>query len=68
MTIEGIFYKNDIRIVLKAGPLKVIQIKSKLAARNIKLDETQILDALNAMIRSRVVVRTDGRFALVIFS
>jgi predicted transcriptional regulator len=68
MTIDGNFYRNDIRTVLKQGPLKVSQIKSKLDARNIKLDETQILDALNAMIRSRIVVRTDGKFGLVTFS
>ena len=68
MTIDGNFYRNDIRTVLKAGPMKVAQIKSKLAARNIKLDETQILDALNAMIRSRIVARTEGKFALVTFS
>lgn len=68
MTIDGNFYRNDIRLVLKAGPMKVAQIKAKLVARNVKLDETQILDALNAMIRSRIVVRTDGKFALVTFS
>ena len=68
MTIDGNFYRNDIRTVLKQGPLKVVQIKSKLEARNIKLDETQILQALEGMIKSRIVVRSEGKFALVTFS
>lgn len=68
MTIDGNFYRNDIRTVLKAGPMKVAQIKSKLEARNIKLDDTQILDALNGMIKARIVGRTDGKFALLSFS
>ena len=67
MTIDGNFYRNDIRTVLKNGPLKVAQIKSKLDARNIKLDETQILQALEGMIKSRIVVRSEGKFALVTF-
>jgi predicted transcriptional regulator len=67
MTIDGNFYRNDIKTVLKAGPMKVAQIKSKLEARNIKLDDTQILDALNGMIRAKMVARTDGKFALVTF-
>jgi predicted transcriptional regulator len=68
MTIDGNFYRNDIRTVLRAGPMKVAQIKSKLEARNIKLDDTQILDALNGMIKARIVTRTDGKFALLTFS
>ena len=64
MTISGTFYKNDIRAVLKAGPMKLQQIKSKLEARGLKLDETQILEAIDGLIKSRIVVRSEGKFAL----
>lgn len=64
MTISGDFYRNDIRQVLRGGGLKLQQIKSKLEAKNIKLDETQILDALEGLIKARLVVRAEGRFHL----
>ena len=64
MAIDGIFYKNDIKAALRGGALKVSQIKAKLVTKNIKLDETQILDVLESMIKNRVVVRSDGKFAL----
>lgn len=64
MTISSEFYKNDIRQVLKSGGLKLQQIKSKLEAKGIKLDETQILNALEGMIKTRIVNRAEGRFHL----
>ncbi len=66
MTISGDFYRNDIRQVLKSGGLKLQQIKAKLEAKGIKLDETQILDALDGMIKARQVVRAEGRFHLAV--
>lgn len=68
MTIDSNFYRNDIRMVLKNGPLKVAQIKSKLEAKNIKLDESQILTALDGMIKAKTVVRVDGKFGLKTFA
>ena len=64
MTIDGNFYRNDVRGVLRSstGGLKLQQIKEKLAARNIKLDETQILEALESLIKSRLVIKTEGKF------
>ncbi len=67
MAIDGGFYKNDIRQVLRGGGLKLQQIKAKLAARNINLDETQILEALDSLIKSRMVVRSEGKFVLNTF-
>lgn len=67
MAIEGGFYKNDIRQVLRGGGLKLQQIKAKLAAKNINLDETQILEALDSLIKSRTVIRSEGKFVLNTF-
>jgi hypothetical protein len=65
MAIDGSFYRNDIRTVLKAGPLKLQVIKSKLISRGVNLDEMQILEALDSMVKAKIVVRTEGKFALV---
>lgn len=66
MAINGIMYKNDIRLVLKAGgPMKVATIKAKLESRGVKLDETQILEGLESLTKNRVVTRSEGKFALV---
>ena len=64
MAIDGNFYRNDIRLVLKAGPMKLQQIKAKLEARSVKLDEMQILEALDGLIKARTVVRSEGKYAL----
>lgn len=58
--ISGTFYTNDIKGALRMfGVMSVIEIKEKLALRNIKLDETQILDALELLIRYKEVRRSD---------
>lgn len=67
MAIHGNFYKNDVKLVLRGGGLKLQQIKAKLAAKNINLDDTQILEALDSLIKSRMVVRSEGKFVLNTF-
>jgi hypothetical protein len=58
--ISGEFYKNDIKGALQMyGAMSVSEIKAKLLLRNIKLDDTQILDALDKMIRTREVRKSD---------
>ena len=64
MAIDGNFYRNDIRTVLRAGPMKLQQIKAKLISKGISLDETQILTALDGMIKARIVIRSEGKFIL----
>lgn len=64
MTIDGVFYKTNIKAVLNQGAMNVAQIKAMLKANNIKLDETQILEALDSLIKNKMVVRSDGKFAL----
>ena len=64
MAIDGNFYRNDVKLVLRAGPMKLQQIKSKLVAKGISLDETQILEALEGLIRSKSVMRFEGKFQL----
>lgn len=64
MTIDSTFYRNDIKTALRGGALNVTEIKKALADKGIKLDEIQILEALDALIKNNSVVRSDGKFAL----
>jgi hypothetical protein len=68
LMISGTMYINDIRYVMQgAGPLKVAEIKARLLSRNVKLDETQIIEALELLIRNKQVQRTEiaGQFVKV---
>ena len=63
--IFGTFYRNDVKGALKMfGPMSATEIKAKLALRNIRLDETQVLEAINLMLRYKEVRRSDipGKF------
>lgn len=54
--ISGTLYVGEIQSVLTAnGSMSVPEIKAKLAARNIKLDETQILDGLDLLLRKKTI-------------
>lgn len=70
MTIDGEFYKNDIRGILRVNTagLSLQEIKAKLLEKKIKIDEIQILTALDGLIRNRIVTKSnDGRFYLIAF-
>lgn len=64
--IHGNFYQNDVKAALRYfGPLTMQQIKGKLELRNVKLDETQILDALDTLIKGKYVRKgTEGLYVL----
>ena len=67
--ISGTLYINDIRYVMQsAGSLSVAEIKAKLLAKDIKLDDTQILDGLDVLIRRKMVRRSSeaGKFIKVV--
>lgn len=58
--ISGTFYLNDIKGALQMfGPLTVAEIKTKLLMRNVKLDETHILDALEVLLKQKAVRKSD---------
>lgn len=66
--IHGGFYSDEIKYALSMfGVLNVAEIKAKLALRNIKADETQILEGLEILVKSKRVRRSDkpGYFVLV---
>ena len=63
--ISGTFYTNDILGALKMfGVMSASEIKTKLLLRNIKLDETQILEAIDILIKRNMIRRSDvpGKF------
>lgn len=62
MSINGVFYRHEIKAALDMfGVLNVQEIKEKLAMRDITLDETQILDGLNALIKTKNIRHFDIR-------
>ena len=58
--ISGIMYTNDIKGALQTfGALSVPEIKAKLAQRNVNLDDIQILDGIDLLIRRKEIQRSD---------
>ena len=48
--INGRYYQREVKKALKdLGPAKLPAIKAKLAESKVELDETQILEAIEAM-------------------
>ena len=66
--ISGTFYTNDIRYIMHdSGPLTVAEIKTKLLGRNVKLDEAQILEAIDVLMHNKQIQRSTvaGKFVKV---
>lgn len=58
--ISGTFYQNDIKGALQMfGPMSVTEIKEKLKMRNIFLDDVQILDCLELLLRTKAIQKSD---------
>lgn len=58
--ISGTFYLNDIKGALQMfGALNIAEIKAKLLLRNVKLDDTQILEGLEVLLKQKAVRRSD---------
>ena len=59
--IHGEFFQNDVREVLRLfGVQNVQQIKAKLVERDIKIDESQILEALDVLIKRQKARRAEN--------
>ena len=64
MKIHGTFYQNDVKDSLQMfGPMSVQQIKAKLALKKLNVDETQILEALDILIRRRYISGNNGVYS-----
>lgn len=64
MKIHGTFYQNDVKDSLQMfGPMNVQQIKAKLALKKLNVDETQILEALDILIRRRYISGNNGVYS-----
>ena len=63
--ISGAFYTNEVLGALKMfGAMGAAEIKAKLLMKNIKLDESQVLEAIDVLIKRNMVKRSDvpGKF------
>lgn len=66
--IDGRYYQKEVKKAMRdLGPAKLPAIKEKLAQNNLKLDETQILQAIDALGVQVRKINTYGFYVLNAF-
>ena len=52
--INGVFYSHDVKRALQYfGPMNIQQIKAKLAMIDVKVDDTQVLEAVERLVKQK---------------